>query len=210
MQTSLDQRPDLNQARLQINRGDLEIVKTRNGLLPKMDLFVTLGRTGYADSFGSSVDNVFRRRNYDAEVGVELEYPPLNRNARATHHRAILTRDQYIAALQNLVDLAESDVRSAYIEVLRTKEQVAATAATRKSSEEALRVEIARYQNDKSTSLLVSIAQRDLLSSRVGEVQAVVNYLKAIVDLYRLEGSSAGAPGHHRPWRRRRKARPAT
>ncbi|MCJ7544617.1 MAG: TolC family protein [Phycisphaerae bacterium] len=189
VQTALRQRPDLNQARLQINRGDLEIVKTRNGLLPKMDLFVTLGKTGYADSFGPSWDDLTRGNSYDMQVGVDLEYPPLNRSARATHRRAVLTRDQSTAAVANLVELAETDIRSGYIEILRAREQVSATAATRNYREETLRVETARFQAEKSTSLLVNIAQRDLLSSRVGEVEAVVGYLNALVDLHRLEGS---------------------
>ncbi len=189
VQTVLQQRPDLNQARLQVNRGDLEIVKTRNGLLPLLDLFITLGKTGYAESFGSSMGDMFDGKSYDFTVGLEFEQPPLNRNAKALHRKAVLTRDQYLAALANLAQLAELDVRTAYIEVLRTREQVAATAATRKAQEEVLRVETARYQAEKSTSLLVSIAQRDLLSSRVAEVQAVVNYLEALVDLFRLEGS---------------------
>jgi outer membrane protein TolC len=189
VQTAMQQRPDLNQARLQINRGDLEIVKTRNGLLPLLDLFITLGKTGYAESFGSSMGDMFESKSYDITVGLEFEQPPLNRSAKALHRKAVLTRDQYLAALANQAQLAELDVRTAYIEVLRTREQVSATAATRKAQEEVLRVEMARFQAEKSTSLLVNIAQRDLLSSRVAEVQAVVNYLKALVDLYRLEGS---------------------
>jgi outer membrane protein len=187
--TALDQRPDLNQARLAITHGDLEIVKTRNGLLPVLDLFINLGRTAYAEAFGSSVDQFGKNSSYDAEVGLSFQYPPLNRSARATHRRALLTRDQSAAALNNLIELAEDDVRTAYIEVLRTKEQVSATTATRKAREETLRVEVARLQADKSTTLLVSIAQRDLLSSQVAEVEAVVNYLDALLDLYRLNGS---------------------
>jgi outer membrane protein TolC len=41
----------------------------------------------------------------------------------------------------------------------------------------------------KSTSLLVAQAQRDLVASQIAETQAVANYLKALVALYRLEGS---------------------
>jgi hypothetical protein len=39
-----------------IERDELEIVKTRNGLLPKLDLFVNMGKSGYASSFVGSVD----------------------------------------------------------------------------------------------------------------------------------------------------------
>ena len=41
----------------------------------------------------------------------------------------------------------------------------------------------------KSTSFLVAQAQRDLLASRIAEVRAIVNYLKALIDLYRQDGS---------------------
>ena len=36
---------------------------------------------------------------------------------------------------------------------------------------------------------MVTQAQRDLLAARINEVQAVVDYLTALVDFYHLEGS---------------------
>jgi len=36
---------------------------------------------------------------------------------------------------------------------------------------------------------LVAQAQRDLLESQISETQAIANQLKALVELYRLEGS---------------------
>ena len=52
VELALRMRPEMNQARLSIQRGELEVVKTKNGLLPQMDLFINLGKTGYSDSFG--------------------------------------------------------------------------------------------------------------------------------------------------------------
>jgi outer membrane protein len=64
-------------------RGDLELVKTRNGLLPLMDLFITLGKSGYANAFGDSIDNI-DGDSYDALAGVRLQaYPIFNRDAKA-------------------------------------------------------------------------------------------------------------------------------
>jgi len=182
-------RPDLNQTRLLVKRGDLELVKTRNGLLPRLDLFVTLGRTGYADSFGRSVEATDEGRNYDVFAGVQFLYPPINREARAQHNRAILSRQQSLEAVDNLAQLVEEDVRSAYIEVNRAREQIPATAATRQFQQEKVRAETEKFRVGKSTSLLVAQAQRDLLQSQIAEVQAVTNYLKALVNLHRLEGS---------------------
>jgi outer membrane protein TolC len=185
---ALQMRPDLNQARLLYQRDELEVVKTRNGLLPRLDLFVTLGRTGFADSFGRSVENL-GDNNYDALVGLNFEYPPWNRGAQARQLRAVLTRRQTREAIGNLAQLVEVDVRSAYVEVARAQEQVLATAATRRLQEEKLRVETEKFRLGKSTSLLVGQAQRDLLVSQIEELQTVISHLKSFVDLYRLEGS---------------------
>ena len=181
-------RPVLNEARLEILRGDLELVKTKNGLLPLMDLFITLGKSGYADSFGESVSNI-KKDNYDALAGIQFNYPVFNRDAEALHRRAQLIREQAQKSLENLSQLVEVDVRTAYIEVNRTKQQIAASSATRMFNEEKLRTETEKMRVGKSTSFLVAQAQRDLLVSRIAEVQALANYLKALIDLYRQDGS---------------------
>ena len=185
---SMRMRPILNEARLEILMGDLELVKTRNGLLPMMDLFITLGKSGYSNSFGESIGNI-NGDSYDALAGVSVNYPIFNRDAKALHRRALLDREQAEKALDNLAQLVEVDVRSAYIEVSRAKQQIVASSATRMFSEENFRVESEKLRVGKSTSFLVAQAQRDLLVSRIAEVRALANYLKALVDLYRQDGS---------------------
>jgi len=193
-------RPVINQARLEIRHGDLEVVKTRNGLLPLLDLFITLGKSGYANSFGNAVDNI-DEDSYDTMAGIKLNYPFFNRQARALHRRALLGRQQAEHALENLLQLVEVDVRTAYIEVDRNHRQISASSVTRKFDEEKLRIETEKLRVGKSTSFLVAQAQRDLLASRIAEVRALVNYLKALIDLYRLDGTllerrGIAAPGH--------------
>ena len=188
VELAMRMRPDLNQARLQIQKNDIELVRTRNGLLPKLDVFITLGGTGYSTSFGRSTHHL-GDRNYDVLIGLSGEYPLLNRDARAQHQRAKVSREQSGLALDNLVQLAEVDVRGAYIELKRAQEQVRATAATRRLQEVKLTAETEKFRVGKSTSLLVAATQRDLLSSQLSEVEAVVTHLKALVELRRLEGS---------------------
>jgi outer membrane protein TolC len=185
---SMRLRPILNQTRLEILRGDLELVKTRNGLLPAMDLFITLGKSGYANSFGGSIENI-NQDSYDALAGLRFNYPVFNRDAKALHRRARLTQEQTQKALENLSQLVEVDVRTAYIEVNRTKQQIAASSATRMFDEQKLLTETEKLRVGKSTSFLVAQAQRDLLASRITEVRVLVGYLKALIDLYRQDGS---------------------
>jgi outer membrane protein TolC len=185
---ALKMRPDLNQARLQIQQGELEVVKTKNGLLPKMDAFISFGKTGYAETFNRSSENV-GGDSYDVTFGLMFREPLPNRAARAQHTRAVISRQQLHKALENLSQLVEVDVRSAYIEVTGAREQIAATAATRNFQEEKLWVETEKFRVGKSTSLLVGQAQRDFVTSQIAEIEALANYLKALVWLYRLEGS---------------------
>jgi len=188
VEVALKMRPDLNQARLLIQRGELEIVRTRNGLLPRLDAFVTYGKSGYARTFSDAV-NELDGISYDVEAGLLFELPAGNRAARARHTRATVSRAQSIKAMENLIQLAQVDVRSAYVVVTSTREQIAATAATRQFQEEALRVETEKFRVGKSTSLLVAQVQRDLVASQIAEIRAIANHFKALVALYRLEGS---------------------
>jgi len=200
-------RPDLNQARLLVERDELQIVKTKNGLLPQLNLFVNLGRTGYSSSFAGSVSNV-SANDYDALVGLNFEYPPANRAAKAADAAARLSRDQADQAVGNLAQSVELDVRNAFIEILRTRAQVTATEASRTLEEETVRVEQEKLRIGRSTSLLVATAERDLLASQIAYVQAVAGYRNALVELYRLEGTlllrrGLAAPGADPPTPRR-------
>ncbi|MBN1807852.1 MAG: TolC family protein [Planctomycetes bacterium] len=181
------ERPDLNQARLMIQRGDLEIVRTRNGLLPKLDVFVGMGGSRYANSFLSKSDVDGDDISY--AVGIAFEVPFGNRDARARHERAMLSREQSLAALRNMEQLVQVDVRSAYVDAERAAERIRATRATRDLREKSLNVEEEKFRVGKSTTFVVSQARRDLVASRIAEVEAVIGYRKALLDLYRLEGS---------------------
>ena len=182
--------------------GEIEIVKTRNGLLPRLDLFITLGKTGYADSFGGSVEDL-DGNGYDASAGLTGEWPLGNRRAKAEHRRALLGRDRAAEAVENLVRLAELDVRQAHLETQRLASRIDSTRASLLLQEEKLRAEEEKFRVGKSTSLAVAQVQRDLTQSRLDEARAVTDYLKALTELYRLDGSlldrygirAPGAPG---------------
>ena len=83
VEVALDRRPDLNEARIQLKQGELDIVKTRNGLLPYMDFYVSLGRTGYADSFSDSLTNI-TGDDFDMRMGVTYRQS-VGRKTRKQH-----------------------------------------------------------------------------------------------------------------------------
>ncbi len=187
MERALEMRPELRQARWAIEQGELDVVQTRSGLLPRLDLFLRLGRTAYADSFSDAASDGDGDMDWSAGVRFEV---PLGRGAeRARHQRSVLTRHQAEEALHNLAQTVQLDIRTASIELERAAEQIEATAATRTLQEEKLRAEEQKFSVGRSTSLLVAQAQRDVMAGRIAEVEAITLYLRALVRLHRLEGT---------------------
>ncbi|HET57263.1 MAG TPA: TolC family protein [Deltaproteobacteria bacterium] len=184
----LSLRPELAEAELRIEQGDLEVIQTRDGLLPRLDLFITLGKTGYADSFGGSFSDI-TGPGYRVAGGVSFEWSLKNRAARAAERRALAGRGQAVASLDNMAQLIVEDILGAHVEACRARAQIEASAERRRLQEEVVRSEKVKFDVGRGTSLAVALAQRDLLESRLDEVDAIIGYRKARIALYRLDGS---------------------
>ncbi|MFC1508273.1 TolC family protein [Candidatus Omnitrophota bacterium] len=184
----LKYRPDLEQAKLEVRKGEIELVRTKNGLLPRLDVFITLGRTAYAMEFRDAYPDP-TSRFYNASAVIVFAYPVKNRKARAQVVRAQRSKDQMEQSIKNMERLVHMDVRSAYIEVVRSREQIEATRVTRTLQERNLEAEHTKFRVGKSTNYLVLQAQRDFIASQLDEARSMVSYLKALIDLYVMEGT---------------------
>ncbi|MES1950857.1 Outer membrane efflux protein [Salinisphaera sp. S4-8] len=182
-------RPELNQARLDIARNELDVVATRNGLLPRLDLFVTLGQTGFARHYGGAYENLDGGDTYDLSGALEFEYPLGNRAGHALDRRAKASLRQAWASLDNLQRVIEAEVRYALIEAERAAAQIEATAATVRLQHDTLAAEQARFDVGRSTGLLVAQAQRDLLAAELDRIDAFIAYRQALIDLHVADGS---------------------
>jgi outer membrane protein TolC len=188
---ALSRRSELLQARLELERGELEVMRTRNGLLPRLDAFIALGGagggTGYTGSFADALPAAAEDSSLSA--GLSLELALGNRAARARTERARLGRTQAEETLRALERTVEADVRAAWLEAGFAAERVSTSAELRRLQEQTLAAEIEKFRSGASTTFLVAQAQRDLLAGQLAEAQAAVGYLLAVVALYRLEGT---------------------
>ncbi|MEM8882801.1 MAG: TolC family protein [Planctomycetota bacterium] len=188
VQLALKARPDLQEARLRQEQNRLETVVTRNGILPRLDLFVTLGKSGYADTLIDAFKDL-DGDNYDARVGISLSAFLENRSARGRDLAARASWRRSAEAVENLAQIVRLDVRLALNELERARQQITATRTTRELQELTVAAELQRFEVGASTGLLVAQAQRDLLQVQIDEVRAVVAYRIALVQLYLAEGS---------------------
>lgn len=185
---ALRSRPELAESRLRLDQARLETIVTRNGLLPRLDFFLALGKSGYADSFTDAFRDL-DEDSYDLAAGLVFSTPIGNRAARARQRGALASRAQAVEAIANLEQLVAFDVRIAAAEVDRARRQITASAATRMLREEALRAENERFRVGRSTSILIAQAQRDLLESQIAEVDALVAYRVSVIALHLAEGT---------------------
>lgn len=197
-QLALKERPDLEQARLAYRKGQLDVAYTRNGLLPRLDFFITLGRTSYAQTFDNALPDL-ESPFYTVNAGVSFDFPIPDRQERAQAKRAKRSKEQLEYALQNMERMVQRDVRSAYTEVLRTRQQIEATQVTRDLQEKNLEAELEKFRVGKSTNLLVLQVQRDFTASQLDGIRAAVNYLNALVNLYVMEGTLLDRKGINIP-----------
>lgn len=184
-------RPELYQAKLERDNRELEILQTRNGLLPRLDLFASYGRLSAGDSFGDSWRYLDNSDFDNYELGLTLETVLGNRAEKARHRRALMEEARAEAAIRNLDQLIEAEVRQAAIEVERQSQRIPATAKVVESREEQLRVEKMRFRVGLSTNLDVLRIERDLIQARLDALAARVGYIQALSALYYSEGTIA-------------------
>lgn len=182
-------RPDIRLANNLLEKGELDIIQTRNGLLPKLDLFISLSGTANSNFFSEAFRSDTSTRAKILAAGLSLSLPVTNGAARVKHQRTLLTRDQLKLSISNLENLIKLDVRSAWTEVNRTISQIEAATEARKLQEEKLAAEQTRLDNGKTTDYIVLQIQRDLISAQLDEARAGVAYCTAVTDLYLKDGT---------------------
>ncbi len=185
---SLIMRPELRQAELMQRKNELDIVSTKNGMLPRLDFFISLGKTGYSKSFDGSEPSFRHKEPFDSSVGLTYELNRHRRAEKAKYDRAKLNVRLQNESIKNLEQLIKEDVIKAYIEIKRTKEQLAATTATAQKQEEKLRVENVKFDVGKTTAFQVAQAQRDLTAAKIAQVKAIIDYTVSKSELLRSTG----------------------
>ena len=182
-------RPELAQAKLSLANHDLEVIQTKNGLLPNLTAFASFGRISNGNS-SSGLTGHWDENDYDRyEFGLSLDIDPLNRGQKSSYQRALFQQQQAEVSILNLEQIIEANVRSAVIEVRRQWERISATGKVVKSREEELEVEKSQFVVGRSTNLDVMQVQNNLIQAQLDEVSARIQYIESLSSLYQMEGT---------------------
>lgn len=185
---SLLYRPELAQARLSLANLELDVVRARNGRLPRLNM---VGQ--YRDASGgqgpASTNSTSAVGEDTYHVGLQFETAIFNRAERARFRRAQLSQERGLGYIAQLEEEIAAQVRQAIIEVERQWERLAATTEAVLSRREAVRVIEGRHEVGMATNLDVLQVQRDLIQSQVDDATARVRYIEALTELYAAEGT---------------------
>jgi outer membrane protein TolC len=187
---ALAQRPDILQARLNLDRLGVALTYQKNQIYPRFDV---VGRVGYSAS-SRNYDGALRQWGQGdapfSSIGVEFSMPLGNQAARNSYKTAKAQREQEELRIKQMEQGVMMTIDNAITLVRTSLERVNATREARVYSQAAMDAEVKKLENGKSTNFEVLRLQRDLTSAMSAEIQALAAYNVALAQLAFAEGTT--------------------
>jgi outer membrane protein TolC len=187
---ALQGRPDLVQARLDVQRADISIRLYKNQLLPSLDVIGQYGYAGRGQEFSGAFGQLKTTDNPFWYYGAQVSYPIGSRTARNNYKISKAQKEQNQLVLKQKEQSVMIEVDDAVKLVQTSLDRVDATRQSRLFAEAALDAEQKKLENGKSTSFFVLQFQRDLTTARYQEIGALADYNIALAQLAFQEGAS--------------------
>jgi len=186
----LAKRPELIQARLDIDKQGITLKYDKNQLLPELDVFGTFGYNGSGKEFSDALYDVQQRNEQFYTYGGQISLPLSNVGPRNTYHSDKALMEQLVLTYKRLQEGVLIDIDNDIGTVRANYDQVQATKAYREYEEAALDAEQKKLDSGKSTTYTVLQVQRDLTNARGQEIQALDNFNKSLSQLSLHEGTT--------------------
>lgn len=204
---ALSERTDLEVARKNLQANDVTFRYLSDQLKPQADLTATYGRVGLGGSrlittgtgvnrtvtgsipggYGDALSSLFNGLYPRWTVSLAVSYPLGVSSQEASVARARVQVNQVQAQLKQIELQIATDVTNAAVTVQTSAERVQAAQAARELAQKQLEAETSKFEVGMSTNYNVIQSQRDLATAQNNELQAVLNYRKALVELERLQ-----------------------
>jgi outer membrane protein TolC len=186
----MTERPDLLQARLDVEKQGIQLKFDRNQLFPELDLIGTYGYNGAAKEFSGEFNQYHEGDRPFYSYGAQLSVPLSNAKARNTVKSDKVTMQQLVLTLKQFEQNAMVEIDNAMKQAQSAYESVNATRQARIYAEAALDAEQKKYAVGKSTTFIVLQLQNTLTADRAQEIRSLANYYEALAKLAQQEGST--------------------
>lgn len=183
-------RPELLQAKVNLEKLGITVKNRFNNLLPSVTLFGNYGRSGVAGNLGDSWNDIQTERLPSYQFGGQISIPLANRSARysykAAKEQAALAEVQFRSTEQGILVGIDNAVKAVNTDYQR----IQSNRAAREYAELALEAEQKKLQVGKSTSFQVLQLQKDLTTARTAEIRSLADYNKDLSEFFHQEGST--------------------
>lgn len=189
-------RPELEQALLNIDDSTIRETVASNARKPKLDLIAQARIVGLADTFGNAYDDMDANRFIDEWlIGVAFEQPIGNRAGEAGLRAARLQRMRSVVQYRQAVQSVVLEVKDALNRVFTNHTLIEQSTLSRVAQGEALRSLIVEKELTNAgysiERLNLELNQQEALAAaELSEVSALVAYNSALVDLYEAMGTT--------------------
>lgn len=188
--TTIARRPEVLQAKKNIETGDLNVKFAKNQLLPNLAFTGTAGLAGLGKDPGDMINRNFGGEFYNWGVGLVLSYPLGNRSAWSQYNKRQLEAKNAQASLEIAQQQVIVDVREAVRRVQTDFKRIETTRTARILAEKQLEAEQERLNVGLSITRFVLDFQRDLAVARGNELRAIVDYNKSLSNLARHKATT--------------------
>lgn len=182
-------RQDFRQAEMLAQKGELDLMQTKNGLLPKLDFFITLQTSSSAETFAKTVFSQEEYYKPTLSLGATLELPVTKGAARQKHNATKYTLEQQQLSIENFSRLMEYEIRSAIMEVSRAAIQIETAKTVTALQQQKMEAEEEKLRVGRSTGYALLQAQRDLVEANLDEARAKSAYSDALLSLFYRDGT---------------------
>lgn len=189
MAAAIAARPDLGQARLQVENSIIGLQGAKNATLPEVDLVGTMQNNGLNNGYGGILGQILARDYPTYGIGLQVTIPLHNRIAEADLARDELQVKQSQVRVKQLQNQAQLEVEDALIAMRRSRASYEAAVQARKFQQESLEAEQSKFEVGASTAFFVIQYESLLAQAKSTEVAAMSSYVKAKAALQRATGT---------------------
>jgi len=186
----LSNRPDLESAARGNDMASLAVGIEKGGRLPSVGVFGRWSQSASTDKTFPDSDEWARSLSVGVQVSVPL-FDGLRTKGRINQAKADRESARYY--LEALARFAELEIKQAFTEFERSREEIEAQEATLGQAKRALDLAEIRYSNGLSTQLDVKDARLMLSQARTNYCHAVHSYNVSIAKIKRAIGAPVGA-----------------
>ena len=187
---AIEQRPEIVQAKKNMESSDLNTQFAKNQLLPTLSFQGTMGLAGLGKDYGDSVNRNLSGDYYNYGAGLVLSYPLGNRSAWSTYSKRQLEAKNAEASLVSVRQQIIVGVREAVRRVQTDFKRIETTRSAKIMAEKQLQAEQERLKVGLSTTRFVLDFQRDLATAQGNELRATVDYNKSLSNLARHKATT--------------------